>query len=118
MEPSAYALVHGLRRTRGTLAAWRAQPLSVARRWAGQSLTVAAVLLAATWVIAVLWPRGARGGVVLAPPLIAGGPADVVHILGRNLLVLAFHALACTAGFIAGSSLPLQAMHKTGLSRW
>jgi hypothetical protein len=118
MDPSAYALVHGLRRTRGTLAAWRAQPLRVVRRWAAQSLAVASVLLGATWVIALVWPRGARGGVVLAPPLSTGGPHDVLHILGHNLLVLAFHALACTAGFIAGSSLPLQAAHKTGLSRW
>jgi hypothetical protein len=28
------------------------------------------------------------------------------------------HAMACVAGFIAGSSLPLQAESKTGISRW
>jgi hypothetical protein len=118
MDPSAYALVHGLRRTRGTLAAWRAQPGPVLRRWLLQSLGVAGMLLVATWLVAVLWPGATRGSVVLAPPLVAGNADDVVHILGHNLLVLAFHALACTAGFIAGSSLPLQAEHKTGLSRW
>lgn len=118
MDPSAYALVHGLRRTRGTLQAWRAQPLVVLRRWAVESLGVAALLLGATWAVALLWPRGARGDVTPAPPLVSGHLADVAHILGHNLLVLAFHALACTAGFIAGSSLPLQAAHKTGLSRW
>ena len=118
MDPSAYALVHGLRRTRGTLQTWRSAPLPVLRRWARQSLGVAALLLSATWIVALLWPRGARADVVLAPPLVSGGPADVAHILARNLLVLAFHALACTAGFIAGSSLPLQAEHKTGVSRW
>lgn len=118
MDPSAYALVHGLRRTRGTLQDWRAQPLVVARRWVVQSATVAALLLGATELIALLWPPGARGSVALAPPLIPGGAADVIHILAHNLLVLAFHALACTAGFIAGSSLPLQAATKTGVSRW
>jgi uncharacterized membrane protein SpoIIM required for sporulation len=41
----------------------------------------------------------------------------VVSILERNLLVLALHAMACIAGFIAGSSLPLQAESHTGLSR-
>ena len=32
--------------------------------------------------------------------------------------MLALHALACVAGFIAGSSLPLAASHRSGLSRW
>ena len=35
-----------------------------------------------------------------------------------NMLVLALHAMACVAGFIAGSSLPLQAGSHSGLSRW
>ena len=35
-----------------------------------------------------------------------------------NLLVLALHAMACVAGFIAGSSLPLQAQQHRGVSRW
>jgi len=38
----------------------------------------------------------------------------VQHVLLRNSLVLALHAMACVAGFIAGSSLPLQAQHHTG----
>ena len=32
-----------------------------------------------------------------------------MRILSHNALVLALHAMACVAGFIAGSSLPLQA---------
>jgi hypothetical protein len=39
-------------------------------------------------------------------------------ILFRNGLVLSLHALACMAGFMAGSSLPLSASKRTGLSRW
>jgi hypothetical protein len=34
------------------------------------------------------------------------------------MLVLALHAMACVAGFIAGASLPLQAEHHSGISRW
>ena len=44
--------------------------------------------------------------------------ADYGHVLFRNSLVLALHALACVAGFMAGSSLPLSASHRSGLSRW
>ncbi len=39
-------------------------------------------------------------------------------VLVSNLMVLALHAMACLAGFIAGSSLPLQAASRRGLSRW
>jgi uncharacterized membrane protein SpoIIM required for sporulation len=35
-------------------------------------------------------------------------------VLFRNSLVLALHSMACVAGFIAGSSLPLQAEHHRG----
>jgi hypothetical protein len=41
----------------------------------------------------------------------------VARILAHNLLVLTLHAMACVAGFIAGSSLPLQAAYRSGLSR-
>ena len=34
---------------------------------------------------------------------------DYLHVLYRNSLVLALHAMACVAGFIAGSALPLSA---------
>jgi Stage II sporulation protein M len=43
---------------------------------------------------------------------------DYGHVLFRNSLVLALHALACVAGFMAGSSLPLSAANRTGVSRW
>jgi hypothetical protein len=39
-------------------------------------------------------------------------------VLFRNSLVLSLHALACVAGFMAGSSLPLSAAQRTGVSRW
>ena len=41
----------------------------------------------------------------------------MLSIFSKNLLVLALHAMACVAGFIAGSSIPIQAAHKRGMSR-
>jgi hypothetical protein len=38
----------------------------------------------------------------------------VGHVLFRNSLVLALHSFACVAGFIAGSSLPLEAERYSG----
>jgi sorbitol-specific phosphotransferase system component IIBC len=43
---------------------------------------------------------------------------DYLGVLYRNSLVLALHAMACVAGFMAGSSLPLSASKRSGLSRW
>jgi Stage II sporulation protein M len=39
-------------------------------------------------------------------------------VLFRNSLVLSLHALACVAGFMAGSSLPLSAAQRSGFSKW
>jgi hypothetical protein len=117
VDASAYALVHGVRSTRGALAIWRDRPWPVLRAWFLGSFGVACVLLVAIWVVA-LASSGSRGVVVLTqPPFVVGGPSDLVRIVGHNLLVLALHAMACVAGFIAGSSLPLQAKHQTGLVR-
>jgi hypothetical protein len=116
MDASAYALVHGLHRTRGTLAKWRAHPWPIVRGWLVGSAAVTLALLGAVWVLAsVSRPHGAVA--LDQPPFAVGGPADVLRILSRNLLVLALHAMACVAGFIAGSSLPLQAERRTGLDR-
>jgi hypothetical protein len=116
MDASAYALVHGVRSTRSALDRWRRRPWPVVRAWLLGGVAVALLLLVAVWAIADI--SAARGGVVLdQPPFAVGGPSDVLRVLGRNLLVLALHAMACLAGFIAGSSLPLQAERRTGLSR-
>ena len=42
----------------------------------------------------------------------------MAHVIERNALVLALHAMACVAGFIAGSSLPLEAQLRSGAWRW
>jgi hypothetical protein len=117
VEASEYALVHGLRRTRSTLAEWRAHPGPVLRAWLLGALAAAALLLGAVVVIAVISPAAPGDVVLTRPPFVAGGPHDLLHILIANGLVLALHAMACVAGFIAGSSLPLQADQHTGRMR-
>jgi hypothetical protein len=117
MEASEYALVHGLRRTRGTLIAWRDQPGPVLCSWLKGSLGAAGLLLCAIWLIATLVPERGAAGAIESPPFVTGGWHDLLRVLEHNLLVLALHAMACVAGFIAGSSLPLQARHHHGLRR-
>jgi Stage II sporulation protein M len=89
----------------------------VLARWTAGSALAAGALLAAVWIIASL-DNGFQQIIVLRPPFAVGGLGDVVHVLARNSLVLALHAMACVAGFIAGSSLPLQVEGRSGLSRW
>ncbi|HEX3910492.1 MAG TPA: stage II sporulation protein M [Solirubrobacteraceae bacterium] len=117
MDASAYAFTHGVRHTRETLREWYAHPGRVLGRWFAGAALAACALLTAVWIIASL--SGAHEQIVeLRPPFAVGDNDDVVGVLARNMLVLALHAMACVAGFIAGSSLPLQVEGRTGLSRW
>lgn len=117
MDASAYAFAQGVRHTRATLRAWQRHPGRVVGRWVAGSSLAAAGLLAAVLGVASM-DGGYEQVVELHPPFAVGGTGDVLHILRSNLLVLALHAMACVAGFIAGSSLPLQAQGHRGLSRW
>jgi uncharacterized membrane protein SpoIIM required for sporulation len=87
------------------------------RRWFAGGILAAVALLGATWVLATL--EGSHSYIVqtVAPPFAVGNFGNVAMILAKNLLVLALHAMACVAGFIAGSSLPLQADQHHGISR-
>jgi hypothetical protein len=117
MDASAYAFAHGVRHTRATLRAWQRAPGMVLGRWAAGSAVAAAGLLLAVLAVASL-DGGYQQILTLQPPFAVGDGGDVVNVLRSNMLVLALHAMACVAGFIAGSSLPLQAQHHHGLSRW
>jgi Stage II sporulation protein M len=117
MDASAYAFAHGVRQTRATLRAWQRAPLGVVGRWVAGSALAATGLLAAVLLLATL-DRGYEQVLTLQPPFAVGDLAEVARVLRSNLLVLALHAMACVAGFIAGSSLPLQARQHRGLSRW
>jgi hypothetical protein len=110
------ALVQGWEDTRRTLARWSRAPLRVLWPWVRGSLAVTGLLLAAIWVVATLAtpdPSGASFPGVSSPARVP----DFAFLLYRNGLVLALHALACVAGFIAGSSLPTAAGDYTGLWR-
>jgi hypothetical protein len=117
MDASAYAFAHGVRHTRATLRSWQRTPGRVVGRWVAGSAVAATGLLLAVLVIASI-DHGYQQTINLQPPFAVGNGADVLRVLRSNLLVLALHAMACVAGFIAGSSLPLQAEHHSGVSRW
>jgi len=117
MDSSAYAFTYGVRHTRETLREWHLHPGRVLGRWFAGSALAAVGLLSAVWVIASL-SGGHEQIVVLRPPFAVGSLDDVVGVIARNMLVLALHAMACVAGFIAGSSLPMQVEGRTGVSRW
>lgn len=116
MQVHDLALVRGIGPTRGTLARWNARPGPVLRAWSLGSLAIAALLLLATWLVALAAPPDPTPVPVLgitAPPSLG----DVAQILHRNALVLALHAFACVAGYIAGSSLPREAARRSGVWR-
>ncbi|GAC1434134.1 MAG: hypothetical protein NVSMB51_00550 [Solirubrobacteraceae bacterium] len=114
-EPSAYALVEGVRRTRATLSIWQRRPVPVLARWLSGSAAASLVLLLAVWGIAGL--AEPSRALLNRPPFVVGDLRDVASVLARNSLVLALHAMACVAGFIAGSSLPLRARSHRGAIR-
>ena len=117
MNPRERALAQGLSDTRAALQRWNGAPGPVVGRWALCSLAVACGLLYLVWAVSHrVTPDTSR---LLLPGL--NQPADVAaaaHVLARNSLVLALHAMACVAGFIAGSTLPAQVERHRGLSRW
>ena len=117
MDASAYAFSHGVRHTRAALRSWQRTPGRVVGRWVVGSAAAAGGLLLAVLAVASL-DHGYQQVIDLQPPFAVGGPGDVENVLASNMLVLALHAMACVAGFIAGSSLPLQAGHHSGVSRW
>ena len=103
MKADQLAVVQGWPHTVVTLRRWTgARRGGVLGAWALGSLLVTAALLGATWLVAD--HRGPRPDPSQSTPA-STGPAtlqDFRYVLGRNLTVLALHALACVAGFMAG----------------
>lgn len=103
--------------TRAALLAWNAAPGAMLRAWAPPAFLVTAGLLTATWLVALSTTPDS------APVEFPGlGPtradaAAVASILVANGLVLALHAFACVAGYLAGRSLPEEALRYSGLTR-
>ena len=108
---------HGMRDTRETLDAWSQHPWQVLRAWLALSVAIALTLLAAVWFVAGLLTPDITP--LHLPGLTTSSePTDLLPILYRNSLVLALHATACVAGFIAGASMPIAAAQRSGISRW
>jgi hypothetical protein len=111
-----FVVVQGLRDTRATFAMWHADKWRVLIPWFAGAFAIAVLLLGAVLLVAKLVTPDP------SPLTIVGVTRDATiqdagPILYRNSLVLALHAMACVAGFIAGSSLPMVAESKTGLWR-
>ncbi len=110
-------LAQGARDTRHTLERWGSNPWPVLSTWFLGAFAIAVVLLCAVWAVSSIVKPDV--GFRYLPGLPHGIEAErVAATMGRNSLVLALHAFACIAGFIAGSSLPLSAERHTGFSRW
>jgi hypothetical protein len=117
MSVDELALVQGMHDTKLALRRWNADPWGVLRPWLGLALLIACVLLACVYVIASLTaPDPTR---YLIPGFNEEATfGDYLAVLYRNSLVLALHAMAGVAGFMAGSALPLSASRRNGVSRW
>src|SRR4051812_46203218 len=116
MNAEQLVVAQGMADTRAALRRWRGRPWAVLGRWiAGSAATCAALLLSVLLVARVVTPDPTP----LAMPIAgaAAHPVDCLAIFGRNLLVLALHAMACVAGFMAGSSMPQLAAEKSGIDR-
>jgi hypothetical protein len=113
VKVSQLALVQGMDDTRAALRRWNAAPVAAVRPWVLGATAITVGLLAAVWVISrASTPDATR---YLLPGINAPASMNaVLHLLFRNSLVLALHSFACVAGFIAGSSLPMQAKHHNG----
>jgi hypothetical protein len=110
---SRLAFVQGMDDTRAALRRWNAAPLAVVLPWAVGASAISVGLLCAVAVIAQASTPDATG--YLLPGLNQPATLESIgRVLFRNSLVLALHAMACVAGFIAGSSLPMQAEHHHG----
>jgi uncharacterized membrane protein len=118
MSVNDLVLVQGMRDTKVTLRRWNDKPGTILRPWFILSAAIAVALLYAVYAVAKLSPADATIRYVIPGYTTEATFTDYLYVLFRNSLVLALHALACVAGFIAGSSLPLSASHRSGLSRW
>jgi hypothetical protein len=106
MDVNDLVLVQGIRDTRETLARWNRHPWAIVRSWLALSVVIVGVLLGSVYVVARFSDADPTPFTIIGIHR-NGNPWDV-----------AVHAMACVAGFIAGSSLPLSAAHRSGTWRW
>jgi hypothetical protein len=117
MKANELVLVQGMSDTKAALVEWNRHPWRTLRTWLMWSIVTAVGLLLAVYVVARLSEPDPT--TIFIPGVHQDATwADAQHVLFRNSLVLALHAMACVAGFLAGSAVPRQAAFRTGLSRW
>ena len=117
MSVDELVLVQGMHDTKLALRRWNEEPWKVLRPWLGLAVLIACALLTAVYAIARLTTPDSTH--YLIPGVTQPSTwSDYLAVLRRNALVLALHAMACVAGFMAGSSLPLSASQRSGVSRW
>jgi hypothetical protein len=117
VDVNELVLVQGMDDTKRALRRWNEHPWRMLRPWATLSLLIALALLGAVYVVAKLSTPDPTTFVIPGYNSKATFQ-DYLAVLYRNSLVLALHAMACVAGFMAGSSLPLSASKRSGVSRW
>jgi hypothetical protein len=86
------------------------------RPWLRLSFAFAVALLAATWIVATRRSPDPAGLLFPGVNETATAP-EALSILGRNLLVLALHAMACVGGYLAAIVVPREAVRHSGLRR-
>jgi hypothetical protein len=116
MQTQDIVLVRGMRDTREALARWSANPWPVLSSWLLGAYGIALLLLCAVWAVSSLVEPDV--GFAYLPGSAHGIEFErVAETMGRNSLVLALHAFACVAGFIALNSLPYSAARRSGISK-
>jgi hypothetical protein len=108
VDVNELVLVQGMADTKRALRRWNEHPWRMLRPWATLSLLISVALLGAVYAVARLSTPDPT--TFLIPGYNSKATfQDYLAVLYRNSLVLALHAMACVAGFMAGSSLPLAA---------
>ena len=110
-------LVQGMAATKETLAEWNRDPWGTLRVWLGWAVLTAVGLLVAVYGVARLSTPDATQ-LIIPGVQRESDFGDAERVLLKNSLVLALHAMACVAGFLAGSAVPQQAQFKRGLNKW
>jgi hypothetical protein len=118
MSVNDLVLVQGMADTKLALRRWNHEQYRVIGPWLALSVLITAGLLMAVYSVARLTTPDATILYLIPGFNESAGLREYLAVLYRNSLVLALHALACVAGFIAGSSLPLSAASRSGVSRW
>ena len=111
-------LVQGMAHTKLALRRWNESPWATIGPWFALSALITGGLLFAVYAVARFTTPDSTALYLIPGFNEPAGVAQYLAVLYRNSLVLALHALACVAGFLAGSSVPLSAAGRSGWSRW